>query len=57
MTNINIYAGNENLFRVYEICLCGGHFAKLVPTDDTDNAPDSKQIKLLTAKLELVAIK
>lgn len=48
---VNIFAGNENLFRVFEICAVGGHTVKLINSTDEDSALDNKQIDLLTKHL------
>ncbi len=46
-TTVDIFAGNENLFRAYEICMCGDHKLKLISTADEDTAVDAKQMSLL----------
>lgn len=48
MVNINIFAGNENIMRVYEICKCGGFKMKLVNAEaGEDFELDAHQLTLL----------
>jgi len=46
-TTVDIFAGNENLFRAYEICMCGDHKLKLISTADEDTSVDARQMSLL----------
>ena len=48
MKKINIFAGNENTLRAYEICKAGKFKMKLFSSENSDGqSPDSEQMKRL----------
>lgn len=51
-SDLNIYGGNENIMRGFEIALAGKFKIKLINSQDEDSALSPKQFKVLKAHLE-----